>query len=99
MTLAVACRTCVYTYKREHERFWVLAAHPTQNLFAAGHDNGLMIFKLERERPAHATHQNFVYYVKERYLRRLDLASSRDVAVLQLRGHASALSWQSSIES
>lgn len=25
--------------------------HPSLNLFAAGHDSGLMVFKLERERP------------------------------------------------
>jgi len=24
------------TFRREHDRFWVLAAHPTLNIFAAG---------------------------------------------------------------
>ncbi|KAL1131457.1 hypothetical protein AAG570_011074 [Ranatra chinensis] len=33
-------RTCLHTFRREHERFWVLAAHPSLNLFAAGHDSG-----------------------------------------------------------
>ena len=79
-------RTCLHTFRREHDRFWVLAAHPTLNLFAAGHDSGMIIFKLERERPAHAIHGNLIYYVKERLLRRLDLTTSKDVAIMQLRG-------------
>lgn len=29
-------RTGVQTFRREHDRFWVAAAHPTLNLFAAG---------------------------------------------------------------
>ena len=66
-------------------RFWVLASHPTLNLFAAGHDGGMVIFKLERERPAHAVSGNLLYYVKEKYLRKLDLTTSRDTAVMQIR--------------
>ena len=66
-------------------RFWVIAGHPTLNLFAAGHDAGMVIFKLERERPAHALAGNLLYYVKEKYLRKLDLTTSRDTAVMQLR--------------
>lgn len=29
-------RTAVQTFRREHDRFWVLTAHPNLNLFAAG---------------------------------------------------------------
>ncbi|KAK6623727.1 hypothetical protein RUM43_009580 [Polyplax serrata] len=79
-------RTCLHTFRREHERFWVLAAHPSLNLFAAGHDAGMIIFKLERERPAYAVHGNLLYYVKGRFLRKLDLITSKDVAVMVLRG-------------
>ncbi|XP_023224658.1 coatomer subunit alpha-like [Centruroides sculpturatus] len=79
-------RTCLHTFRREHDRFWIMTAHPSLNLFAAGHDSGMIIFKLERERPAFAVHGNLLYYVKDRYLRRLDFNSSKDVAVLQLRG-------------
>ena len=78
-------RTCLHTFRREHDRFWVLASHPTLNLFAAGHDGGMVIFKLERERPAHAMSGNILYYVKEKYLRKLDLTTSRDTAVMQIR--------------
>jgi coatomer protein complex subunit alpha (xenin) len=78
-------RTCLNTFRREHDRYWVIASHPTLSLFAAGHDNGMVIFKLERERPAYSVYGNFLYYVKEKSLRRLDFTTSKDVAVMTLR--------------
>lgn len=79
-------RTCLHTFRREHERFWVLCAHPSLNLFAAGHDSGMVIFKLERERPAYAVHGNILLYVKDNFLRKLDFSTSKDLPVLQMRG-------------
>ena len=55
-------------------------------LCIVGHDSGMIIFKLQRERPASAVHQNVLYYVKERFLRKLDFTTSKDVTVMQLRG-------------
>lgn len=52
---------------------------------APGHDGGMIVFKLERERPAYAVHGNMLHYVKDRFLRQLDFNSSKDVAVMQLR--------------
>ena len=31
-------RTGVQTFRREHDRFWIMSAHPEVNLLAAGHD-------------------------------------------------------------
>lgn len=45
----------------------------------------MIVFKLERERPAYAVHGSVLYYVKDRFLRQLDFNSSKDVAVMQLR--------------
>lgn len=56
-------RVPVKQFRREHDRFWLIASHPTINLFAACHDSGVMVFKLERERPAHAIFQNKLFYV------------------------------------
>jgi coatomer protein complex subunit alpha (xenin) len=80
----------VQTFRREHDRFWVMAAHPELNLFAAGHDNGLVVFKLERERPAFATHDRTLYYVKDRYLRSYEFGSSKDTPVMPIRKHSNA---------
>ena len=70
-------RTAVQSFKRENDRFWVIAAHPEINLFAAGHDNGVMVFKLERERPASAVHQNNLFYItKEKQVRSYDFTKN-----------------------
>ncbi|KZV85020.1 Coatomer, alpha subunit [Exidia glandulosa HHB12029] len=78
-------RTAVQTFRREHDRFWALTAHPELNLFAAGHDSGLIVFKLERERPAFAVHQDTLYYIRDKYVRQCDLNTSADVGVLSVR--------------
>lgn len=78
-------RTGLHTFRRDHDRFWIMSAHPTLNLFAAGHDQGLIIFKLERERPAYASNGNLVYYVKDKFLRQLDLTTSKDTPLMMLR--------------
>lgn len=78
-------RTGVQTFRREQDRFWTIAAHPTLNLFAAGHDSGMLVFKLERERPAYTVHQNTLYYVKDRYLRMYEFGTSKDIPIMQFR--------------
>ncbi|CUM64377.1 uncharacterized protein PRCAT00001979001 [Priceomyces carsonii] len=56
-------RTPVKQFRREHDRFWLICSHPHINLFATCHDSGVMVFKLERERPAHTIFQNKLFYV------------------------------------
>ncbi|KAJ5124297.1 uncharacterized protein N7515_008122 [Penicillium bovifimosum] len=70
-------RTSVQSFKRDVDRFWVIAAHPEINLFAAGHDTGVMVFKLERERPASAIYQNQLFYItKEKHVKSYDFAKN-----------------------
>ncbi|KAF7165865.1 hypothetical protein CNMCM5623_009876 [Aspergillus felis] len=70
-------RTSVQSFKRDVDRFWVIAAHPEINLFAAGHDTGVMVFKLERERPASAVYQNQLFYItKEKHVKSYDFAKN-----------------------
>jgi coatomer subunit alpha len=73
-------RTSVASFKREHDRFWIIAAHPQINLFAAGHDSGVMVFKLERERPASCISQNGKLYLitKEKHVRSYDFATNQE---------------------
>lgn len=72
-------RTSVQSFKRENDRFWVIAAHPEINLFAAGHDNGVMVFKLERERPASSIHQNQLFYItKEKIVKSYDFSKNAE---------------------
>lgn len=78
-------RTAVQTFRRENDRFWVLTAHPRLNLFAAGHDSGLIVFKLDRERPAFATHGNTLFYVRDKHVRAHDFATGQDTSVVSVR--------------
>lgn len=50
----------------------------------------MIVFKLERERPAYATHGGTLYYVKDRHLRSYDFASQRDTALITVRRASSA---------
>lgn len=81
-------RVALQTFRREHERFWILAAHPEINLLAAGHDSGMLVFKLERERPPYAVHGTNLFYVGLRSgvtaLRCYDISSGQ-TNMLQVR--------------
>lgn len=46
-----ARRVSIENYKRETDRLWNFDVHSTQSYLAAGHDQGFIIFKIERERP------------------------------------------------
>jgi coatomer protein complex subunit alpha (xenin) len=51
----------------------------------AGHDSGLIVFKLERERPAFAVHGDSVYYVRDKYVRAYDINTGSDIGLLSVR--------------
>jgi coatomer protein complex subunit alpha (xenin) len=81
----ISKRMGVQTFRRENDRFWILAAHPDQNLLAAGHDSGMIVFKLERERPAFDSLANRCFYIKDRYLRVHEYSSGKDLPLVSLR--------------
>lgn len=72
-------RTGIQQFKRENDKFWYIAAHPEINLFAAAHDSGVMVFKLERERPASTLSQNTLFYInKDKQVKSFEIGSDRD---------------------
>lgn len=60
--------TDVQTFHHEHYRFQILASHPEINFFASGHDCGVIIFKLERERSAFSVSGDSMFFAKDRAL-------------------------------
>ncbi|XP_062098492.1 coatomer subunit alpha-1-like [Humulus lupulus] len=78
-------RTGLQTFRREHDRFWILASHPEMNLLAAGHDSGMIVFKLERERPAFSVSGDSMYYVKDRFLRMYEFSTQKDTQIIPIR--------------
>ena len=73
-----------YSYTRLIKRPLIFSSRYITILFP-GHDSGMIVFKLERERPAYATQGNILFYVKDRYMRKLDFTTSKDVPIMQLR--------------
>eukprot|EP00835_Amoeboradix_gromovi_P001827 NODE_92_length_21718_cov_0.361950.p1 type:complete len:1076 gc:universal NODE_92_length_21718_cov_0.361950:4737-1510(-) len=57
-------RIMVNTFKRDNDRFWCITNHPNQALFACGHDSGVIVFKLQRERPPISVFNNLIYTVR-----------------------------------
>ncbi|KAL7117400.1 hypothetical protein ACP275_03G070000 [Erythranthe tilingii] len=78
-------RTGLQTFRREHDRFWILSAHPEMNLLAAGHDSGMIVFKLERERPAFSVSGESLFYVKDRFLRTFEYSTQKDTQLIPIR--------------
>ncbi|CAH9067833.1 unnamed protein product [Cuscuta epithymum] len=78
-------RTGLQTFRREHDRFWILTAHPEMNLLAAGHDSGMIVFKLERERPAFSVSSDSLFYVKDRFLRVFEYSTQKDTQLIPIR--------------
>lgn len=78
-------RLCVHTFRKENDRFWILAVHPEQNLLAAGHDSGMIVFKLERERPPYDYCDNKCFYIKDRGIRQIDFTTNKDTPLVGFR--------------
>ena len=50
-----------------------------------GHDSGLIVFKLERERPAFSVHGDTLFYVRDKSVRSYDFPSGSDFSLLSVR--------------
>jgi len=72
----VTKRSGIHTFRRENDRFWVITAHRTSNLIAVGHDAGMVVFKLDSERPLAMCHNNNLYIVQERNVYVTDMDKS-----------------------
>jgi coatomer protein complex subunit alpha (xenin) len=67
--------------RKDTDRFWILAAHPGLNYFAAGYDNGMIVFKLERESYQSVRMGSHIFYVKAKNLYYHDL-SNKDKTIM-----------------
>jgi len=83
-------RQGVQTFRREHDRFWILAAHQDSNLLAAGHDGGMIVFKLERERPAYTPLPTGVLFLKDRFVRLYEYSSAKEMPIMSIRRASSS---------
>ncbi|KAI5659376.1 hypothetical protein M9H77_28169 [Catharanthus roseus] len=77
-------RTGLQTFRRVHDRFWILACHPEMNLRAAGHDSGMIVFKLERDVLLSLSGDSLLY-VKDRILRAFEYSTQKDIQLIPIR--------------
>jgi coatomer protein complex subunit alpha (xenin) len=66
-------RTGIHTFRRENDRFWYITCHRTSNLIAVGHDAGMVVFKLDCERPLATGYGNKLYVVQDRNVQVVDM--------------------------
>lgn len=78
-------KTALSTYRKDIDRFWAIAAHPRENLFAAGHDTGFMLFKLERERPAFTVVKDYILFIKGNHLYKYNMVTSEKNIIATLK--------------
>ncbi|UKK02284.2 coatomer complex subunit alpha [Theileria orientalis] len=64
--------TLVHTYLMDEDRFWAISKSRHSNYITAGHDSGLIVFKLYKERPLFTLNQtgdkNIFYYAWNNHL-------------------------------
>jgi len=86
----VSKRVNVQTFRRDLDRFWIIAACKKRNLLAAGHDSGMLVFKLERERPPNYTFGNKTYFIRSREVLLIDGSSGRERSIYSIRRSSSS---------
>ena len=66
----LAKKTCIDKITKDADRFWIVASHPTLNLFACGSDSGLLVFKLESTRiPSASISGNRIIFYSNKEIR------------------------------
>ena len=61
-------RVQIFQTRKDTDRYWILAAHPQLNYFAAGFDNGMCVFKIERESMQSCRIGSHLLFVKSKVL-------------------------------
>eukprot|EP01130_Rhizamoeba_saxonica_P011528 TRINITY_DN478_c0_g2_i2.p1 TRINITY_DN478_c0_g2~~TRINITY_DN478_c0_g2_i2.p1 ORF type:complete len:920 (-),score=220.57 TRINITY_DN478_c0_g2_i2:701-3460(-) len=80
----ISKRSPIHTHRGD-SKYWSIVAHPTLNLFAYAGDSGVVVFKLEKERPPYALYNNSVLYIKNRNLRLFNIEDESDAAIMTIR--------------
>lgn len=79
-------RVCIDTFKKDADRYWVLALHNDLNYLAAGSDSGLTVFTLQSERIPFVVTNNTadIFYVYKKQLMHRDVKSGRETTITNI---------------
>ena len=74
---------CLDTFKKENDRFWILAVHPELHIVGAGSDSGMALFNLQSERVAATllNNGNDLFYAHKKNLMYREVKSGREVVL------------------
>uniref|UniRef100_A0A8C9GF71 Coatomer subunit alpha-like n=1 Tax=Piliocolobus tephrosceles TaxID=591936 RepID=A0A8C9GF71_9PRIM len=84
-------RTCIHTFRREHDRFWVLTQKPNSNLIASGHDSGMVIFKFDKEKCPHDKYENMLFYCKDKRIYYYNILTDTNISICNIRKNGNAM--------
>lgn len=86
-------KTNIKTFRLEHERYWTLTVHPKfPFIYAAGHDGGFVVFKMEKERPLFSVSEGIVHYFAGNILKGFDLNTASEMPSKSIAELSSSLS-------
>lgn len=79
-------RVCIDTFKKDTDRYWVLALHPELNYLAAGSDSGLTVFTLQSERIPYVVTSNTtdIFYIHKKQIMHKDIRSGRETMIVNI---------------
>mmetsp|Transcript_23070 Transcript_23070/g.22473 ORF Transcript_23070/g.22473 Transcript_23070/m.22473 type:complete len:190 (+) Transcript_23070:561-1130(+) len=77
-------RVQIYQQRKDTDRYWILSSHPSLNYFASGYDNGMVVFKIEREIVASSRIGSQIIYAKNKNLYYYDLNGKDKIVLSQI---------------
>jgi len=77
-------------------RFWCLASHPRDALFAAGHDQGFIVFKMNKERTPFDVQGTSVASIQNKEIHIADVISKKSENAVSVKSGAKSISWNPS---
>jgi coatomer protein complex subunit alpha (xenin) len=81
-------KTSIEKITKEHDRFWVLATHPTLNIFASGSDSGITVFKLEDTRIPAISFQNQILLYCHKTVRQWKTGETEKKTIIETKNHS-----------
>ncbi|SOV74607.1 coatomer alpha subunit, putative [Plasmodium sp. gorilla clade G3] len=85
-------RSCIHTFRRENDRFWVLSFKINSNLIAAGHDSGMVIFKFHKEKCPYDKYEHFLFYCKDKQICLYDIIKDTNTTLCSVRKYGNVMS-------
>ncbi|KAL3514716.1 hypothetical protein ACH5RR_027433 [Cinchona calisaya] len=67
---------------RGRDKPLILSSHPEMNFLAVGHENGFLVMKLDRARPAFSVSGNSLLYLKDDFLHVYNYSTQKDIQLI-----------------